>query len=249
MGPERLSTVIDQRFALRVLARSLLLFLVLNLLFAVTDPLPALGKVSLYNLVLPGRSRLPYGDDSAKAYSVSIPSLEPLMASHELSAGAKPDDGFKVLVLGDSSIWGFLLAPGQTVTAQLNAQDLRTQDGKPLRFYNLGYPTLSLLKDLAILGEALPYEPDLILWFVTLESFPYSRQLDSPVVQHNPRIVRDWIARYRLPLDPADSRFVDTSWFQRTIVGRRKDLADLFDVPPEWVKEALDLEEELARAA
>ncbi len=35
----------------------------------------------------------------------------------------------------------------------------------------------------------------------------------------------------------------------RALDGRRESLADLVDVSRQWVKEALDLEEQLARAA
>ncbi len=67
--------------------------------------------------------------------------------------------------------------------------------GKQVRVYNLGYPTMSLTKDLLMLSCALRYQPDLIIWLVTLESFPVSKQLASPIVQHNPVAVRDLIAR------------------------------------------------------
>jgi len=52
---------------------------------------------------------------------------------------------------------------------------METVSGKQARVYNLGYPTMSLTKDLLILSRALHYQPDLIIWLVTLESFPASK--------------------------------------------------------------------------
>ncbi|MFN8450525.1 MAG: hypothetical protein U0521_18550 [Anaerolineae bacterium] len=40
-----------------------MLFVVCNLVFALLDPVEALGRVSLYNVVVPGRERLPYGEN------------------------------------------------------------------------------------------------------------------------------------------------------------------------------------------
>ena len=34
-----------------------------------------------------------------------------MFASHELSASAKPADEYRVLLIGNSSTWGFLLPP------------------------------------------------------------------------------------------------------------------------------------------
>jgi hypothetical protein len=86
-----------------------------------------------------------------------------------------------VLLIGDSSTWGFLLPPGQTLAAHLNAAGLRHPDGRKVRVYNLGYPVMSLAKDLLILSRAANrYEPDLIVWPLTLESFPYDKQLFPP---------------------------------------------------------------------
>ncbi len=92
--------------------------------------------------------------------------------------------------------------------------------------YNLGYPIESLSKDLLLLDDAMQYQPDLIVWLVTLQSFPPSAQLYPPLVQNNAARMRDLIARYDLNIDPNDSRFVDPDWFGRTIIGQRRALAD-----------------------
>jgi hypothetical protein len=47
------------RFLIRVVVKALLLFAALDLLVAVANPLPLLGRVSAYNTLLPGRLRLP----------------------------------------------------------------------------------------------------------------------------------------------------------------------------------------------
>ncbi len=76
----------DLRFARNVLLKAGALLVIANLLFAWLYPLPALGRLSLYNRLLPGRLRLPYGDDPSKAYNLSLYNLEAMFASHELSA-------------------------------------------------------------------------------------------------------------------------------------------------------------------
>jgi hypothetical protein len=93
--------------------------------------------------------------------------------------------------------------------------------------YNLGFPVLSLTKDLLILDAALPAAPDLIIWPVTLQSFARGRQLDHPLLQNNAGRLRRLIETYDLDLDPADPRLVDRSLWEETIVARRRDLADL----------------------
>jgi hypothetical protein len=54
---------------------------------------------------------------------------------------------------------GHLLKPEETLAGQLNALKL-TLCGRPARFFNLGYPTISLTKDLLILQRALKENPD-----------------------------------------------------------------------------------------
>jgi hypothetical protein len=204
-----------------------LLFLLIDLIFAPLVPLPILGRISAYNLIFPGRVRLPYGENPDQAYNLSLYYLEAMFASHKLAARDKPTDEYRVLLIGDSSVWGYLLKPEDTLSGYLNAADMKTSDGRSVRAYNLGYPTLSLTKDLLILNTAMRYQPDLIIWLITLESFPIAKQLDSPIVQNNSSRVKDLITSNDLNLNRQDSRFVIPNFLQSTLVGERRALADI----------------------
>lgn len=219
---------VTDRFVGSVLLRTALLLLAINLAFAWLDPLPVLGRLSAYNSLFPGRVRLPYGDDPARDYNISLFSLEAMIASHEIAGLAPPrPDEFRVLLLGDSSVWGFLLRPDETVAAQLNHAGLILPDGRRVRAYNLGYPIMSLTKDLLILEHTRRFQPDLVVWLVTLESFPLPKQLYPPLLQHNAPAVRRLILTYDLALDPNDPRLIDQTFLDRSLFGRRRALADL----------------------
>jgi hypothetical protein len=215
------------REILRILIKGVLLFVIFNVCFAWVSPLPTLGRISAYNRLFPGRSRLPYGDNPQLSYNISLFNLEAMLASHEIDAGPKPNDEFRVLLIGDSATWGFLLKPEETLSAKLNSSRYILPDGKRFRSYNLGYPVMSLTKDLIILSHAVQYQADLIVWLVTLESFPYDKQLSPPLVQNNPNLTRNLIQTYRLRLDINDPTLVDPTFFKRTLVGQRRALADL----------------------
>jgi hypothetical protein len=215
-------------FAVRVVAKAALLFILANLVWAGLNPLPALSGASAYNHLFPGRLRLPYGEDPAKAYNLSLFELDALFGAHELAAGPKPADEYRVLLIGDSSVWGFLLKPENTLAARLNAAHLAAPGGKNVRVYNLGYPIMSLAKDLLLLDTASRrYQPDLVVWLVTLESFQTDKQLSHPLLQHNPEAVRQLIQRYQLRLDPQDKNLIQRTFWDQTLVGQRRELADV----------------------
>lgn len=211
----------------RLLAKTSLLLLVLNAAVLPFDSVAALGRLSLYNSFVPGRLRLPYADDPARAFNVSVTQLEALFRSHVLSGAAARPDEVRVVVLGDSSVWGFRLGPQETLAAQLNRLGLRA-GARMLSFYNLGYPTMSLAKDLLLLRRALEYRPDVIVWLVTLESFPVELQAASPLIRFNRREAQ--AALSQSGVDP--SRFLppaeETQWWANTMAGRRRELAELF---------------------
>ncbi len=229
-------------FFFRVLLKTAVLFALCNGVFAAVQPLEWLGQWSLYNHVLHGRMRLPYGENPAVAYNLSTNNLPAMLASHRISQ-PKAENEFRVVVLGDSSVWGWLLDNEATLTSQLNEQGLHTADGRQMVFYNLGYPIISTAKDLLILEAVLEHEPDLILWLVTLDALPIDKQLFPPLVQNNPARMRPLIDQYDLQLDPHDARFVEPSFWQQTIVGQRRNLADLLRLQllaPAWHTTAID---------
>ena len=213
----------NAKFFRNVLLKAFALFVLFNLVWALLNP-SGLGKASLYNSIFKGRERLPFGENPAQSYNLSLYNLDAMLASHKLHASAKSADEFRVIVIGDSSVWGTLLHPEETLAGMLDAQALSAGDGRTVRVYNLGYPTLSLTKDLMILDALKPYQPDLILWLVTLESFRESEQLLSPIVANNLDRVKQLVTEYHVPLVLPDGE--ETFW-QRTIIGQRRSLADL----------------------
>ena len=225
-SPSEQGFAVNWPFILRVVLKAAGLFLLLNLLFAAFMPLEGLGRLSLYNWLLPGRQRLPYGENPADSYNLSLENIPAMLASHIVSQ-PKAGDEFRVLVIGDSGTWGWLLENEDTLAGQINAAGAQTEDGRRIVAYNLGYPIMALTKDLLLLDAALAHEPDLILWPVTLQSFPRDKQLVPPIVQNNPGRLRRLIDAYGLDLDPDDPAFVEPDLLGRTIAGQRRALADL----------------------
>jgi hypothetical protein len=215
--------------ARNAILKGLILFVLLTLLYGVWAGNRSVGnreQFSLYNLVFPGRKRLPFGEDSANAYNLSLFDVNAMFSSHEIDWRQKSGNEFRIILLGDSSVWGTLLRPDETLAGQLDSMRL-TVCGKPASVYNLGYPTLSITKDLMLLDAAMRYDPDLIVWGVTLEALPADKQLTSPLVSENAARVAELIARYDLPLDPNSPDLVRRSFWENTLIGQRRSLADL----------------------
>ena len=220
-----------------LILKALTLFVAFNFFFAFVPF--EWGNFSVYGWLVPARTRFPFGENPDEAHNFSLFDIDAMFAAHEVSHAVRNDiphasrsagyhpasqvAEFRVFVIGDSSVWGALLRPEQTLSAQLNRLAPRVC-GQSARYYNLGYPTLSLTKDLMLLDAARPYDPDLVLWLVTLEAFPLEKQLDAPLVAHNPERTAELISRYDLPLAPLPAR---TLW-ERTLWSRRRDLADIF---------------------
>ena len=217
----------DWRFWGRVALKGILLFAVVNLTLGIWFPALGLARWSGYNHLFPGRARLPFGENPQQAYNLTLSNLDAMYASHEISGRPKGADTFRVVLIGDSSVWGVLLKPEETLAGQLNGLGLKLQDGRRVAFYNLGYPTLSVTKDLLVLDEALPSQPDLIIWLTTLEALPLDSQLQPPIVMQNAARTAALIQKYGLPLRVDDARLERPSWWAQTLIGQRRELADL----------------------
>jgi hypothetical protein len=204
---------------LRVLSKALIIFVVLNLAFASMNP--PVGRLSVYNWLVGGRQRFPTGRGPG-SYNVTIDDLEALFASHVISGVPKSTGEYRVFVLGDSQTWGWTLTAPQTLAERLNAANL-TACGRRLQFYNLAYPAPSVLRDLLILNKGLQYNPDLVVWLVTADSFR-RQSLPAGTFANNPEPLNDILRRYGLN---RETNLVDRAptFVQRTLVGQRAQLA------------------------
>lgn len=209
----------------RILLKAGVLFILINVIFAVVQPLEAIGSLSIYNGLIPRRPRLTYGENPAQSYNLSTNNLPAMIATHILRQ-PKAADEYRILLIGDSSVWGWRLTNDQTLAAHLSAAGLIMPDGRRAVIYNLGYPVMALMKDLLLLDAVMAYQPDAILWPLTLESFARERQLFHPLVQNNTERVQRLIADHSLLLDPSDPRLVKLDFFGQTLVGQRRELAN-----------------------
>jgi hypothetical protein len=210
----------------QIVLKAALLFVMLNAAFALLDPMPFVGRIGIYNWLVPGRERITYNNGSSRSHTVTTTNLAADLGTHAV-AGPHPPDEFRVFVFGDSATWAVTQSHDQTVTAFLNDMNLTTTDGRPMRFYNLGYPESSASKTLLLLDAAMRYQPDLIVWNLTLSTF-YPDKVYHYLVVENPAPMARLDAAYHLAsFDPDSREVVRPDMWDRTIVGRREELATL----------------------
>jgi hypothetical protein len=210
----------------RVLVKGFCLLIIINFIFIGINQLP-IGRISLYNIIFPGRERFPFGENPERSFNITLNNIDAMFSSLELDRLDKINDEYRVFILGDSSVWGSLLSNSDTLTGQINRLDLKTSNGLKIKAYNLGYPTLSVMKDLLILDRSLPYQPDLFIWMVTLESFPKKTQLKTPLVENNPVEIKKLLNKYSLENTYQEEITANNFWKQ-TLIGQRRNIADLF---------------------
>lgn len=165
-----------------VVLKGLLFFLFFEyIIFAV--PVSAAGT-SAYGLLGIRRERLPLSTVSPADAALDVGSLDAMFASHVIS-GRKQENEYRVLVLGDSTIWGLQWTPEDVLPGQLNSLRLRCGE-KVLRFYNLSFPRSSATKDIMILDRAIQLEPDAIVWMITWYTLMPKTRIDHWIVEQNP---------------------------------------------------------------
>lgn len=204
---------------LRVLVKALCLFVVINIIYALVNP--DVSRVSGYNIIFPGRTRLPFGI-SGDPYTVTVDDVDAMFASHAISAG-KTSKEFRVALIGDSSVWGENLGAEEVISEQWNKLNISCGD-KIIKAYDLGYPHPSVIKDLVILDKVVEYDPDLIIWFVTLNTLISQRV--NPFLTANQDRVTKILEAYDIPFKQ-DRKLVkkDSDFFEKTLVGQRSNLA------------------------
>jgi hypothetical protein len=203
----------------RVLGKALALFLLVNLLYALIEPQGA--RVSGYNVFFPGRTRLPFGI-SGDPYTVTVDDVDTMFRSHRIAVPKVPAE-FRVTLIGDSSVWGEDLGAHEILSEQWNDMNLRCGDRR-IKVYNLGYPHPSVVKDLVILDKTLEYDPDLIIWFVTLNTL-ISQRL-NPFLAANDRRAARILDTYDISFKQS-SRLAggESGFFEKTLIAQRSNLA------------------------
>jgi hypothetical protein len=205
---------------LRVVVKALILFALANLLFAYFNP--AVGKLSIFNHLVNGRLRFPAQTQETDQFNqgvLSFQDLDSMFASHVISAAPKPKSEYRVILLGDSSIWGYTLQASDILSEQLNKMNLLTCAGKTVRVYDLAYPLPSFMRDLLILDQARQYQPDLVVWPVTMLTF-LTNDSDRFFLAYQADRVLQLTGTYHLMV-PAASHLHVSGFWDRTILAQR----------------------------
>jgi len=212
---------------LRVLIKAIVLFVVINIVFALLNP--PVGRLSLYNHLIPGRLRFPY-EEKASFYSVgySVPineDFDAMFGAHIIST-RKPANEFRLILLGDSATWGFGLPADETLSEQINRLHIQTCDGRIVHAYNLAYPFSYLTRDLLILDKAMEYQPDMVFWLITLSTLEPKLAETQFVAPHWERYLQ-LANTYNLKLSHFSPPIQEPPLWERTIVGQRKHLKNI----------------------
>jgi len=207
-----------------VVVKALCLFVLVNIVYAATKP--PVAEFSIYNALIPGLERLPFGD-YADPYTVTVDNVDAMFAAHEISAAKTPDE-IRVVLVGDSSIFGESLINDDTLSGQWNQLSPQC-NGRKIKIYNLGYPHPSIIKDLVFIDEVKERQPDVIIWFVTLNTVMNQYRI-NPFLTGNRERALQMMETYDIPFGSRKA-FAEqpTVFYQDTIVGQRSFLA-------RWVK-------------
>jgi hypothetical protein len=145
-----------------------------------------------------------------------------MFASHLISAPKRPNE-YRVVLLGDSSVWGESLAAHEIISEQWNR--FNTQCGtKTIRTYDLGYPHPSLMKDLTILDKVMEYKPDFVIWFVTLNTLMSQRT--NPFLDANRERVAKLLNTYDISFKGGKEFAQERpTFYEQTLMGQRSNLA------------------------
>lgn len=233
---------------LRVLLKAIILFVVFNLIFAVVNP--QVGKLTFYNYMIPGRLRFPYEQEPSfylVGYNAPIyEDFDAMFGAHIISS-RKPPNEFRLVLLGDSATWGISVQAGDTLSEQINELHIQACDGRNVRAYNLGYPMPFLMRDVMILDKAMEYQPDMVLWLITLSTLEPKTAETYFILPHAERYLRLSNA-HGLALPHLAQPIEKAAFWKRTIIGQRRRLKNIvltqaFGIP--WAATGIDNHEGL----
>jgi len=213
---------------LRVLVKAIVLFVVINIMFAMTNP--PIGKITLFNYLFPGRLRFPY-EQEPNLYFLGFNApvyddFDAMFGAHVISKGKSVNE-FRMILLGDSATWGVSVLSDETLSEQINDLNLQTCDGRSVHAYNLGYPLSSVTRDFLILDKAMDYQPDMILWLITLTTLEPKTAESNFILPHSERYLQ-LVDAYDLSIPQlAKWQIKKLTFYDRTILGQRKHIKNV----------------------
>jgi hypothetical protein len=212
---------------LRVLLKAIFLFVLINVIFALAGP--PVGKITLYNHIVPGRLRFPY-EKEPSFYFVGhnapvYEDFDAMFGAHAISQ-SKPASEFRLILLGDSATWGVSVQAGETLSEQINRLGLQTCDGRHVRAYNLGYPMSFPTRDVLILNKAMEYKPDMVFWLITLSTLEPKTAETYFIVPHADRYIH-LVRTYGLKSSHFVQPVQEPSFWEKTIIGQRRRLKSI----------------------
>jgi hypothetical protein len=176
-----------------VVIKALILYALFQifLIFSSFDP----AVLNIYRSELLQRERFPFVTaPGAEDRALDVGILDVMFASHVVSR-PKQENEYRVIILGDSSIWGDPLPVSSTLAGQINRLNLTCKD-KRITAYNLGYPLPSAIKDMMVLDKAMQYQPDLVIWGVTLYTLTSRMVEEHPLLETEPARLRILNSQY-----------------------------------------------------
>ena len=145
---------------------------------------PDLSWLNVYISPTLKRQRFPISTHAPEDAALDMDNLDTMFVSHVVSEPKAPNE-YRVLVLGDSAVWGINLTPVQTLPGQMDALGLKCGN-KNVYVYNLSFPVSSATKDLMILDKSMSYHPDEIIWLLTWYTLIPKSRTDHPLIGYNP---------------------------------------------------------------
>ncbi|MFN8414290.1 MAG: hypothetical protein U0Z26_18055 [Anaerolineales bacterium] len=167
----------------RVLIKGIGLYFVFEIILAFSNLNP--GFISIYKLPFLSRERFPFSTaPHSQDSALDVGIIDTIFEAHIISR-PKSENEYRLIILGDSAVWGDPLPSDETLASQINKLNL-TCNNKNIVAYNLGYPLPSAIKDIMILDKAKQYNPDQILWEVTLQTLLTKQVDEHPILGLNP---------------------------------------------------------------
>jgi hypothetical protein len=202
---------------LRIGLKVLVLFVIFNWLFGVFHVANEIEKISIYGTLAPYRTRL---IDQAEAGNEFAP-LPILLRSHEISRPKAPNE-FRIVTLGNSGILGAGNSNDSTIASLMTASG-QSIDGKQIRAYNLAHPEGSVTRDLLIGTASLDYQPDLIVWFVSMGDLRSDNL--NPLIEVNSPLMTSLTERFGFTHLAAQTYgHVADTWWENSFLAQRSNL-------------------------